>query len=213
MTASAVRPRGGPAVMARRHEPADALDDFPTPPWAGRALCEWLVKSCGVATGCLVALEPAAGRGYLARALREHFRTVIEADVVSYGRPELRIADFLGGAVEEADWIITNPPFRLAERFAVRALGAARCGVALLVRTQFLEGVGRFERLFSIRPPTAILQFSERVAMVGGRVDPAASTATAYCWLVWNLADLGGASRLFWLPPCRRRLERGEDWL
>lgn len=28
------------AVMARRVEPADSLDFFPTPPWATRAFCE-----------------------------------------------------------------------------------------------------------------------------------------------------------------------------
>lgn len=32
------------AVMQRRVEPLDSLDDFPTPPWATRALCEWLEK-------------------------------------------------------------------------------------------------------------------------------------------------------------------------
>lgn len=30
------------AVMQRRVEAHDSLDDFPTPPWATRALCEWL---------------------------------------------------------------------------------------------------------------------------------------------------------------------------
>lgn len=30
------------AVMQQRSEPRDSLDDFPTPPWATRALCEWL---------------------------------------------------------------------------------------------------------------------------------------------------------------------------
>jgi hypothetical protein len=29
--------------MQRRHEAHDSLDDFPTPPWATRALCERLV--------------------------------------------------------------------------------------------------------------------------------------------------------------------------
>jgi hypothetical protein len=30
------------AVMQQRSEPHDSLDDFPTPPWATRALCEFL---------------------------------------------------------------------------------------------------------------------------------------------------------------------------
>ena len=30
------------AVMQQRSEPHDSLDDFPTPPWATRALCQHL---------------------------------------------------------------------------------------------------------------------------------------------------------------------------
>ncbi len=30
------------AVMQQRSEPPDSLDDFPTPPWATRAICEFL---------------------------------------------------------------------------------------------------------------------------------------------------------------------------
>ena len=29
------------SVMQQRSEPQDSLDDFPTPPWATRALCEY----------------------------------------------------------------------------------------------------------------------------------------------------------------------------
>ena len=32
------------AVVARRHEPLTSLDDFPTPPWATRALMEHVIK-------------------------------------------------------------------------------------------------------------------------------------------------------------------------
>ena len=35
------------AVMQQRKEPHDSLDDFPTPPWATRALCEVIAKGPG----------------------------------------------------------------------------------------------------------------------------------------------------------------------
>jgi hypothetical protein len=35
-------PSGSTSVMARRVEPPDSLDFFPAPPWATRALCEYL---------------------------------------------------------------------------------------------------------------------------------------------------------------------------
>jgi hypothetical protein len=96
------------------------------------------------------------------------------------------VMDFLAPqAVRDTDWIITNPPFRLAERFALKALSLANTGVALLVRTVFIESVGRHERLFSKFKPAFVAQFTERVAIVKGRLDPKASTATGYAWVVW----------------------------
>jgi hypothetical protein len=62
----------------------------------------------------------------------------------------------------------------------------ARHGVAVLTRTVFIESVGRFEKLFSQRPPLIVAQYVERVPMVKGRLDQKASTATGYCWLVWT---------------------------
>lgn len=46
--------------------------------------------------------------------------------------------------------------------------------------------------------------------MVKGRCDPAASTATSYCWLGW----VHGAEPLpmLWIPPCRKALEREGDY-
>ncbi|WP_128515258.1 methyltransferase [Tabrizicola thermarum] len=218
------RPRGGPAVMARRREPAASLDDFPTPPWAVRALTEWLQNPCdrllpgsrrpeAPTTSVLSCREPAAGRGHMARALAEAFGEVHQIDIHDYGTGNLdTVADYLDEPFWPfVDWTITNPPFRLAERFIRHALSLSEAGVAMLVRTQFLEGVGRHERLFARHPPTAVLQFAERVPMVRGRLDPKASTATSYCWLVWDLCATG-PTQLVWLPPCRRRLEREEDW-
>ena len=55
---------------------------------------------------------------------------------------------------DTVDWVITNPPFRLAEDFAHRSLVVARQGVAVLVRTVFIESVGRYRGLFEKTPPT-----------------------------------------------------------
>jgi hypothetical protein len=47
--------------------------------------------------------------------------------------------------------------------------------------------------------------------MVKGRLDRKASTATGYAWLVWEL-DRAGTSKLMWVPPCRKHLERDGDY-
>ena len=118
---------------------------------------------------------------------------------------------FAPQVVRDTDWIVTNPPFRLAERFALKALSMSRKGVALLVRTVFLESVGRHERLFSKFKPTFVAQFTERVAMVRGRLDPKASTATGYAWIVWTKRS-PSKTQLVWIAPCRKSLERPTDY-
>ena len=109
------------------------------------------------------------------------------------------------------DWVITNPPFRLAEEFIDRGMKIARHRVAMLTRTVFIENIGRYERLFKINPPSRFAQFTERVPMVKGRVDKKASTATGYAWLIWE-KDRLGASPLTWIPACRKALERERDY-
>lgn len=148
----------------------------------------------------------------MSRPLSEYFAHVDAADAFAYGFAPIR--DFLTYPYEAQshDWVITNPPFRLAEEFVARALVVARRGVAILARTVFLESVGRYETIFRSQPPTIFAQFSERVPMVKGRVDEKASTATGYAWFVWDKMVVEPYPRLAWVPPCRRALERGNDY-
>ena len=197
------------AVMQRRVEAHDSLDDFPTPPWATRALCEWLVHQASQPLDMLSCREPAANRGHMVAPLREYFASVEASDVHDYGAG-FQVQDYLFGPLpDKVDWTITNPPFRLAEQFIERALATSRMGVAMIVRAAFLEGIGRYERLFSQTPPSHVRQFTERVVMHKGRLAPEGSTATAYAWLIW-MGDHG--TELGWIPPCRKRLERPEDY-
>lgn len=208
-----LRPRSGQnrssAVMQQRTEAHDSLDDFPTPPWATRALCEFL-RDRGFHLSMCDAREPAANRGHMVAPLREYFRSVEAFDVHDYGAG-YPVADYLFGPLPApTDFTITNPPFRLAEQFIERALATSDCGVAMLVRAAFLESVGRYKRLYSGKPPSYVLQFVERVVMHKGRLAPEGSTATAYAWLVWLPPEED--TRLRWIEPCRKRLERAEDY-
>lgn len=198
------------AVMAQRTEGKQSLDDFPTPLWATRALMEHVVGRQLVAGS--ICLEPACGRGHMAVALGEYFSEVKAHDIFDYGFGT--VADFQKAkhADNSFDWVITNPPFRLAEDFIVRSLSIARVGVAMLVRTVFIESVGRYERLFKPIPPAKVAQFTERVPMVKGRVDKKASTATGYAWIVWEKTAQSSTS-LVWIPPSRKSLERDGDYI
>ena len=199
------------AVMQQRSEAHDSLDDFPTPPWATRALCEFLRDGApSMPLDIYSCREPAANRGHMAKPLAEYFNAVDASDVHDYGAG-FPVRDFLfPESLDDVDWTITNPPFRLAEQFIERALATSRHGVAVIVRSAFLEGIGRFERLFSVNPPSHVLQFTERVVMHKGRLAPEGSTATAYCWIVWIKGE--ASTRLRWIGPCRKRLEQAGDY-
>jgi len=199
------------AVMQRRSEPHDSLDDFPTPPWATRALLDYLHRHDYLTDpGTLSCAEPAANRGHMVKPLRETFAVVRASDIHDYGAG-FPVQDYLFGHAETVNWTITNPPFRLAEQFIEQASRSSIDGFAVIVRTAFLEGVGRHKSLFQRSPPSLVLQFTERVVMHRGKLSPKGSTATAYCWLVWVQGE--PETRFDWIAPCRKRFERAEDYL
>lgn len=197
--------------MAQRTEAQDSRDDFPTPPWATRALLAHVLAEFGPFDHLSV-LEPACGAGHMARPLTEHFGTVLASDIHPYGYGSVR--DYLTVPYEAnaVDWVVTNPPFKLAEEFVQRSLIVARKGVAILARTVFIESVGRYRNLFLNKPPCRFAQFTERVPMVKGRLDRKASTATGYAWLVWSKEQKVQRPQLVWIPPCRKALERDSDY-
>ena len=99
------------AVMQQRSEPADSLDYFPTPPWGTRVLCEQLIKPNSTDT----ILEPACGEGAMAETLKEYTANVTASDIFDYGYGD--VADYLNTDMPNYDWVITNPPFKLAKEF------------------------------------------------------------------------------------------------
>lgn len=198
------------AVMQRRVEPHHSLDDYPTPPWATRALCEWLFAE-GLAEQSDEVREPAANRGHMVRPLTEYFGRVEATDVHNYGAG-YPVRDYLEMLPPPmVDWTITNPPFRLGEDFARRAIETSRKGCALIVRSAFTEGVRRHQFLFGLYRPRAILQFTERVPMNRGRMEAGMTTATAYCWIIWT-PGWSARTQYDWIAPCRKRLERTTDY-
>ena len=209
------------AVMSQRHEDKDSKDYFPTPPWATRALFEkvlrkvWFVPEKFTGRyGHIDCLEPACGAGHMVKVLKEYFDIVHSADIEDYGQD--RIADFLRTSIEQKyHYIITNPPFNLAEEFVHKALLQAKYCVAVFARTQFLESVGRYERLFKENPPNFVAQFTERVPILKGKLSATASTATSYAWFVWKGyedKDKEDYTEIIWIPPCRNNLEKTTDY-
>ena len=93
----------------------------------------------------------------------------------------------------------------------------------MLLRSAFLEGEGRWRELYRASPPAYVLQFTDRVVMLEGRlvkrgsIDPfapvagsKAASATSYCWFIWMHGETD--TRLRWVAPACHRLEREGDY-
>lgn len=216
-----------PAVMNQRREPISSFDYFGTPPWATRSVLNYLQldKALRVA-------DPCCGRGHMVRPLQETFENVFASDIqdLGYGR----VADFLGNDPfqgDTIDWVFLNPPFKLAHQFVLHALKHARHGVAVLVRTNFAEGIKRYNHLYKDKRPTYRLQHVERVVMhKGDPPDPdipirvwdkklerfvmrKPSTATSYEWMVWEKAKANHPTTADWLAEPRKSLTRPGDYI
>ena len=164
-----------------------------------------------------IAYDPACGAGHMAMPLGEYFTGGVHAtDVHDWGFGVRRDLDFtLVDPVAMPlgiDWIVTNPPFTLAERFLDKALGIARAGVAMLLRLQWLEGEERYELIYRNRKPLIMAPFAERVPMIEGVWDPEATTATAYAWFIWAKAQTPRTIRTEHIEPgAEKRHTRTED--
>lgn len=192
-----------------------ALDYFPTPPWAARALAELVLR---IDPRARSVWEPACGEGHMAHGLADYFARVEMSDIHPHGAG--RVLDFLSpGAAPEGepvDWIVTNPPFLHAEAFVRLARARARRGVAVLVRIAFLETVGRYGLFTGPDAPILVCPFAERVPMHLGRYVAKGSSAAGYAVIIWACSEIAedypGEPVLRPIEPgCRKRLSRPSD--
>lgn len=101
--------------------------------------------------------------------------------------------------------IISNPPFKLAETIARRALMLADYRVCILQQLSFLASKGR-HALFTEFPPSDILILSRRPSMPPGHMiaemgDKAFRGGTNdFCWIVWTKPH-DRETRVRWLSP------------
>jgi hypothetical protein len=135
--------------------------------------------------------EPACGNGAISKVPNEHGYGVVSTDLVPRGYGTGRI-DFLMKYEPKAPNIITNPPYKLADQFAERAVRSASGKVAFLMRMAWLEGQRR-RRLFKSMPFARLWVFSARLAHMH-RYDydgPKTSSTIPFAWFVWDKSHVG----------------------
>lgn len=160
-------------------EERQAEDYYATPSLATK----WLCKLEDFADRIL---EPACGEGHISEVLKSYGYDVVSRDIVDRGYGE--IADFLSAANKKWDGdIVTNPPFRYADKFVEQALRIIPEGhkVAFFLKLGFLEGKAR-RKLFSAYPPARVWVSSSRLRCAkDGDFEHQTGNAIAFAWFVW----------------------------
>lgn len=132
-------------------------------------------------------LEPSCGEGHMSKVLKEAGYDVVSRDLVDRGYGE--VADFL--AIDNVGFdgnIVTNPPYKFAQKFVEKALSIIPKGkkVAMFLKLTFLEGKAR-RALFKSSPPCRIWVSSSRLkCAMNGDFNAHKGSATAYAWFVWE---------------------------
>ncbi|WWU70277.1 NAD(P)-dependent oxidoreductase [Clostridium baratii] len=131
--------------------------------------------------------ECACGEGHLSKVLSDSGYEVLSTDLIDRGYGKGNI-DFLKCNKRFNGDIITNPPYKYAKEFILKALELVGEGdkVAMFLKVQFLEGKARKE-LFKNNPPKKVYVSSSRLNCAkNGEFEKYPSSAIAYAWFVWE---------------------------
>lgn len=141
-----------------------------------------------------VIYEPACGNGCLSEILKAKYgRKVYSHDIIDRGYGE-GIKDFFQTKElpKDCNCILTNPPYSLATEFIIHALNLLEEGglCIMFLKTTFLEGKKRHEKLFSKCPPKTIYQFIQRIQCAKdaqfARMKEGGGSAVSYAWFIFQ---------------------------
>lgn len=200
---------------ARKSSYEEMNDDFPTPPWATRAFFKYVAPNLVTNARRISVLEPANGRGYITKVLKELKFKVAVSDNADYGGGD-RVADYLVDKFKPYDLMVTNPPYKHSNAFVMRGVDEAVMGVAVLMRTLWVTGKFRYDNLFGPRPPSVIAVFSRNMSATRGKVIRRGSNVMSHSWFYWDKTGSHphGKTEFMWIPPgAQSELERDEDYL
>lgn len=183
----------------RRLSKRKSYDNYPTPSWVTKAILNRLKP-----TGYI--LDPCIGEGAIVSAGQHELRAWcgVEIREEAYGLLDLMyregklagfvIRDFFDDKTlfpvpfpDVFDWVITNPPYSLAEKMIKRSLQFSPLAVHLL-RLNFLEGQKRSEWMSRHVPDVFVLP--RRPNFLKGQVDPVTGKpyggdSCGYAWMMF----------------------------
>lgn len=169
-----------------------AEDFYPTPAACTEALIAVEGEEIRRAAGRV--WEPACGDGAISRVLARRGFHVVSTDLVDRGYADMDLrADFFGFGEALGPAIVTNPPFKLAERFIRHAHRLEVRYLALLLKSTYWHAAERYA-LWREHPPAAIYPLTWRPDFL----DKGAPTMDC-AWMVWRDRP-GGRTEFLPLP-------------
>lgn len=161
-------------------------DFYPTPAWATEILLDRTPISGKI-------LEPCAGDGRISSVIERAGLAVMTNDIDArfdcnlsedaLGPDLWHIATFDSGI----DWVVSNPPFTLADRLVPLAYEKAHVGVAMLLRLSWLEPTQARGLFLEEHPPSRLLVLP-RISF-----DGSGKTDNVTCaWFIWNRWQFNG---------------------
>lgn len=141
-----------------------------------------------------IVFEPCAGHNAITRVLRRqpNIAEVITSDLLwpipighttNDATHPLFWLEWLGN--HKIDWVVTNPPFRVAEKILPLAYDASSKGIAFLLRLSYLEPCnGRFEWLNTHADRLRkVIPVNPRVPF---RTDTKGTDSVTCAWFAWD---------------------------
>ena len=180
-------------LAASSHTDSDRadMDYYATEPKAVRLLLE-MEKFEGKIWEC------ACGEGSLSREMLRLGYEVKSSDLIDRNYGE--VFDFLSIANQHIECnIITNPPYRYANEFILKALQILEHGkrAAFFLPIRYAEGKER-KKIFLNHPPKTVYVSSSRLACAkNGNFEDMTGNAVAYAWFVWQ-KGFTGTTELKW---------------
>ena len=151
--------------------PTDTIEDF--------------LETQQILTKDMTIWECSCGDGQISKQLMKRGYNVISTDLNDYGFGVTGV-DFLKTTKQDIDCIITNPPYRLAEKFINHALQQSPI-VIMLLRLTFLEGQQRSRGLWKNTPLHRVFICGRRPSMYKtDHVGEKSGGFVAYAWFVWK---------------------------
>lgn len=170
----------GPARYERRDN-----DSYDTPRWCTEALLQ-----CWTPRGTV--WEPACGAGAIVEVLRQHGHRVIASDIEP--RCDANRADFLnhGSLGDGLFTIVTNPPYKTAERFVRCALEQTKrsSGAAAMLLRHEWDCAGGRSNLFKAPPFARKIVLTKRPRWIEGSTG---APRHNFAWFIWDWQHTGPA--------------------